>query len=65
VFCGKICDETGSNPQGLCTNLYDRLGCEFNAPNNAEAGVFEAVRLLYVSASLVGFIIFLSAWETT
>ncbi|KAJ7876551.1 hypothetical protein B0H13DRAFT_1448387, partial [Mycena leptocephala] len=42
VFCGKICDETGSNPQGLCTNLYDRLGCEFNAPNNAEAGVFEA-----------------------
>ncbi|KAJ7581833.1 hypothetical protein C8J56DRAFT_793496 [Mycena floridula] len=40
-FCGKICDSTGSNPGGLCQNIYDRLGCEYNAPNNAQAGVFE------------------------
>ncbi|KAJ6578279.1 hypothetical protein B0H19DRAFT_1122813 [Mycena capillaripes] len=41
-FCGKICDQTGSNPQGLCQNIYDRLGCQYNAPNNAQAGVFES-----------------------
>ncbi|KAJ7453326.1 hypothetical protein B0H11DRAFT_2071808 [Mycena galericulata] len=40
-FCGKICDQTGSNPQGLCNNIYDRLGCEYNAPNTATEGVFE------------------------
>ncbi|KAJ7673254.1 hypothetical protein DFH06DRAFT_1279704 [Mycena polygramma] len=41
TFCGKICDQTGSNPQGLCNNIYDRLGCDYNAPNNAVAGTFE------------------------
>jgi len=41
AFCGKICDQTGSNPQGLCNNVYDRLGCQYNAPNNAAAGTFE------------------------
>ncbi|KAF7318559.1 hypothetical protein HMN09_00366200 [Mycena chlorophos] len=39
-FCGKICDQTGSNPQGLCNNIYDRLGCEYNAPSNVENGTF-------------------------
>ncbi|KAJ6548574.1 hypothetical protein B0H19DRAFT_190524 [Mycena capillaripes] len=42
AFCGKICDGTGSNPQGLCNNIYDRLGCEYNAPNNVQAGTFES-----------------------
>ncbi|KAF7378491.1 hypothetical protein MSAN_00276500 [Mycena sanguinolenta] len=41
AFCGKICDQTGSNPQGLCNNMYDRLGCEYNAPSNVEANTFE------------------------
>ncbi|KAF7340664.1 hypothetical protein MSAN_02138400 [Mycena sanguinolenta] len=41
AFCGKICDQTGSNPQGLCNNIYDRLGCEYNAPANVEANTFE------------------------
>ncbi|KAJ7656552.1 hypothetical protein B0H17DRAFT_956080 [Mycena rosella] len=41
-FCGKVCDSTGSNPQGLCQNIYDRLGCEYNAPNTASEGVFES-----------------------
>ncbi|KAJ7676537.1 hypothetical protein DFH06DRAFT_1033961 [Mycena polygramma] len=42
AFCGKICDQTGSNPQGLCNNIYDRLGCDYNAPNSAVAGTFES-----------------------
>jgi len=41
-FCGKICDQTGSNPQGLCNNIYDRLGCEYNAPSDVQNGTFEA-----------------------
>ncbi|KAJ6540314.1 hypothetical protein B0H19DRAFT_959665, partial [Mycena capillaripes] len=42
AFCGKICDQTGSNPGGLCQTTYNRLGCEYNAPDNAQDGVFEA-----------------------
>ncbi|KAJ7577811.1 hypothetical protein C8J56DRAFT_1007087 [Mycena floridula] len=40
-FCGKVCDSAGKNPGGLCNNVYDRLGCEYNAPNDAQEGVFE------------------------
>ncbi|KAJ7049843.1 hypothetical protein C8F01DRAFT_1378115 [Mycena amicta] len=43
-FCGKICDQTGSNPQGLCNNIYDRLGCEYNAPSDVQEGTFEACK---------------------
>jgi len=43
-FCGKICDQTGSNPQGLCNNVYDRLGCEYNAPANVAPGTFESCK---------------------
>ncbi|KAF7325052.1 hypothetical protein MKEN_00547800 [Mycena kentingensis (nom. inval.)] len=43
-FCGKICDQTGSNPQGLCQNIYDRLGCEYNAPSNVQEGTFEVCK---------------------
>ncbi|KAK7023330.1 hypothetical protein R3P38DRAFT_3396844 [Favolaschia claudopus] len=43
-FCGKICDQTKSNPQGLCNNIYDRIGCEYNAPNSAKEGTFEACK---------------------
>jgi len=41
AFCLKICDPAGQNQQGLCQNIYDRLGCAYNAPNNAQKGVFE------------------------
>ncbi|KAF7369476.1 hypothetical protein MVEN_00277300 [Mycena venus] len=44
AFCGKICDQTKSNPQGLCNNVYDRLGCKYNVPSNAQAGTFEACK---------------------
>ncbi|KIJ13175.1 hypothetical protein PAXINDRAFT_81702 [Paxillus involutus ATCC 200175] len=40
-FCFKICDPAGSNQQALCQNIYDRLGCAYNAPNNAKNGTFE------------------------
>ncbi|KAG2071153.1 hypothetical protein BDR04DRAFT_1098846 [Suillus decipiens] len=40
-FCIKICDPAGQNQQALCQNIYDRLGCAYNAPNNAQKGVFE------------------------
>ncbi|KAG2141156.1 uncharacterized protein EDB93DRAFT_1089526 [Suillus bovinus] len=40
-FCMKICDPAGQNQQALCQNIYDRLGCAYNAPNNAQKGVFE------------------------
>ncbi|KAJ7609507.1 hypothetical protein FB45DRAFT_944594 [Roridomyces roridus] len=41
AFCGKVCDMTGKNPAGLCNNIYDRLGCDYNAPNTAQEGTFE------------------------
>ncbi|KAG1905128.1 uncharacterized protein F5891DRAFT_1255642 [Suillus fuscotomentosus] len=40
-FCMKVCDPAGQNQQALCQNIYDRLGCAYNAPNNAQKGVFE------------------------
>ncbi|KAF7325701.1 hypothetical protein MKEN_00420300 [Mycena kentingensis (nom. inval.)] len=43
-FCGKICDQTGSNPGGLCNNIYDRLGCDYNAPASVTAGTFEVCK---------------------
>ncbi|KAH7884250.1 hypothetical protein F5I97DRAFT_1968367 [Phlebopus sp. FC_14] len=41
AFCIKVCDPAGQNQQQLCQNIYDRLGCEYNAPNNAKNGTFE------------------------
>jgi len=38
--CGKICDQTGSNPQGLCNNIYDRLGCDYNVPSAVQNGTY-------------------------
>ncbi|KAE9398361.1 hypothetical protein BT96DRAFT_36519 [Gymnopus androsaceus JB14] len=42
TFCAKICDDTQPNAEGLCQHIYDRIGCAFNAPNNAKNGTFEA-----------------------
>lgn len=41
IFCMKICDPHGHNQGQLCQNIYDRLGCEYNVPNNAKNGTFE------------------------
>ncbi|KAH0832847.1 hypothetical protein J3R83DRAFT_11774 [Lanmaoa asiatica] len=41
TFCLKVCDPNGHNQAALCQNIYDRLGCAYNAPNNAKNGTFE------------------------
>ena len=42
MFCIKVCDPAGENAAGFCDHSYDRIGCAYNAPNNAQDGVFEA-----------------------
>jgi len=42
VFCFKACDPTGPNPAALCQHLFDRIGCEYNAPAAYVDGVFES-----------------------
>ena len=41
TFCMKICDPNGHNQGQLCQNIYDRLGCAYNAPNHAKNETFE------------------------
>ncbi|KAF5374201.1 hypothetical protein D9758_004626 [Tetrapyrgos nigripes] len=41
LFCIKACDPTQPNGRALCEHIYDRIGCYYNAPSNAEEGVFE------------------------
>lgn len=41
AFCLKLCDPQGKTPGAYCQNIYDRLGCAYNAPNNAKNGTFE------------------------
>ncbi|KAF9259960.1 hypothetical protein L218DRAFT_1079615 [Marasmius fiardii PR-910] len=40
-FCLKACDPSKSNDRKFCEHIYDRIGCHFNAPNNAKNGTFE------------------------
>jgi len=42
VFCFKICDPAGPNAANFCQHIYDRIGCAYNAPNNAKNGTFES-----------------------
>lgn len=41
-FCFKACDPRGANAANLCQHIYDTQGCGFNAPSNAQDGVFES-----------------------
>ncbi|KAH7923176.1 hypothetical protein BV22DRAFT_1106222 [Leucogyrophana mollusca] len=43
AFCITICDPaSSSDDQGAyCQNIYDRMGCNYNMPNNAQNGTFE------------------------
>jgi len=41
IFCFKICDPAGANAANYCQHIYDRIGCAYNAPNNAKNGTFE------------------------
>ncbi|KAG1725499.1 uncharacterized protein EDB91DRAFT_1168267 [Suillus paluster] len=44
AFCITICDPASSsaNQSAYCQNIYDRMGCSYNMPNNAQNGTFEA-----------------------
>ncbi|KAF9461677.1 hypothetical protein BDZ94DRAFT_1195960 [Collybia nuda] len=42
AFCLKACDPAGPNAAHFCEHRLDRIGCQFNAPNNAQNGTFEA-----------------------
>jgi len=42
VFCLKACDPAGPNAAHFCEHIYDRIGCAYNSPNNAQNGTFEA-----------------------
>lgn len=41
-FCFKICDQSNPDAAHFCEHIYDRIGCAYNAPNNAKDGVFES-----------------------
>jgi hypothetical protein len=43
-FCFKACDPNGSRAGDFCQHIYDRVRCEYNAPNEAKDGVFEACK---------------------
>ncbi|EIN03503.1 hypothetical protein PUNSTDRAFT_78044 [Punctularia strigosozonata HHB-11173 SS5] len=40
AFCFKICDPAGAHAADFCQHIYDRIGCAYNAPNNAQNGSF-------------------------
>ncbi|KAF8232889.1 hypothetical protein L208DRAFT_1269688 [Tricholoma matsutake] len=42
TFCFKACDPAGPNAPNYCQHIYDRIGCAYNAPNNAQNGTFES-----------------------
>ncbi|KAL0060900.1 hypothetical protein AAF712_012293 [Marasmius tenuissimus] len=42
VFCLKACDPAGANDRRFCEHVFDRIGCKYNAPNNAQNGTFES-----------------------
>jgi hypothetical protein len=41
-FCLKACDPSRPNAASYCQHIYDRIGCAYNAPNNAQDKVFES-----------------------
>jgi len=42
AFCIKACDPKGPNAAHFCEHIYGRIGCAYNAPNNAQNGTFES-----------------------
>ncbi|KAG6877616.1 hypothetical protein C0993_005620 [Termitomyces sp. T159_Od127] len=38
----QACDPAGPNAAKFCQHIFDRIGCAYNAPNNAQNGTFEA-----------------------
>ena len=44
AFCIKVCDPNGPNAAHFCEHVFDRIGCAYNVPNNAQKGVFQACK---------------------
>lgn len=44
AFCQKACKPDGPNAASFCQHIYDRIGCAYNAPNNAQNGTFESCK---------------------
>ncbi|KAG8747026.1 hypothetical protein FRC10_002826 [Ceratobasidium sp. 414] len=42
MFCFKACDPSGPNAKHYCEHIYDRIGCQYNAPAAYVPGVFES-----------------------
>ncbi|KAF9259392.1 hypothetical protein L218DRAFT_839055, partial [Marasmius fiardii PR-910] len=42
TFCFKACDPAGAHAADFCQHIFDRIGCAYNAPNNAQNGTFES-----------------------
>ncbi|KAJ3482670.1 hypothetical protein NLJ89_g12124 [Agrocybe chaxingu] len=42
TFCFKVCDPAGPSAADYCEHIFDRIGCAYNAPNNARNGTFES-----------------------
>jgi hypothetical protein len=41
-FCLKACDPSRPNAAHYCEHIYDRIGCQFNAPAAYAPNVFES-----------------------
>jgi len=42
AFCLKACDPSRDRDAEFCQHIFDRIGCAYNAPNNAQNGTFES-----------------------
>ncbi|TFL06321.1 hypothetical protein BDV98DRAFT_146318 [Pterulicium gracile] len=42
AFCFKVCDSADDDADHYCEHIYDRMGCNFNMPNQAQNGTFES-----------------------
>jgi hypothetical protein len=41
-FCLKACDPSNADAANFCQHIFDRIGCEYNAPAKYEEGTFES-----------------------
>ncbi|TFK35252.1 hypothetical protein BDQ12DRAFT_668743 [Crucibulum laeve] len=41
-FCFKACDPANKDAAHFCEHVFDRIGCAYNVPSNAQNGVFES-----------------------
>ncbi|KDQ52651.1 hypothetical protein JAAARDRAFT_39905 [Jaapia argillacea MUCL 33604] len=41
AFCIKVCDPAGAHAADYCQHVFDRIGCAYNDPNQAQNGTFE------------------------